>query len=283
MPVGATPTKRPIARYAALVLLALAALTYQVRFTMYRFPNWFGNRNTAGYPFLILPDNSGRLVTYLIQPVPGMRNDEAVLAVDGKPLTGTAVFAEAVQRHRPGDLLSVTLEEKTASGAVGPRVLKVRLPSGTPLFWLSSFVAVLLLVILPVFCLVLGFWVAAIRVRDRRAWLLLALMLSFAAFFNPGAESWEPWLRDFGAAYNQLMTGCLPIWLLLFGLYFPEPFPPTRAWARWSWLKWLLIVPLAVSAAGGAVANVGAVENYRSVLFVNRLFLPIEPVLRWMY
>jgi phosphoserine phosphatase RsbU/P len=283
MPVGATPAKRPIARYAALVLLALAALVYQVRYTMYRFPNWFGKHDTAGYPFLILPDGTGRLITYLIQPVHGIGNGEPVLAVDGRPLTGTAVFGEAVKLHRPGDLMSVTLEERTASGAVGQRTIRVRLPSGTPLFWLSSFFALLLLVILPAFCLALGFWVAAIRVRDRRAWLLLALMLSFAGFFNPGAESWEPGLRDFGAAYSQIMTGFLPIWLVLFGLYFPEPFPATSRRARWSWLRWLLIVPLAVSAAGDAVTVVGALENNASVLWLNRLFEPIAGVLRWMY
>jgi sigma-B regulation protein RsbU (phosphoserine phosphatase) len=285
MRVDTTPGKRPIPQYTALALLLVAALVYQVRSTMYRYPAWFGERDVVAYPFVVLPDDERpQLVTYLIQPVPGLQNREPILAIDGKPLTGTAVFGDAIRRHRPGDLLQVTVLEKTKSGRAVQRVVEVPLKkSEAAIFWVPRFAALLLFVILPVFCLVLGFSVAAIRPRDGRAWLLLAMMLSFAGLFNSGAESWGPVLRDYGAIYSRLMAGGLPIWLLLFGFYFPERFPDKTGWRWLSRLIWLLIATLAVSDAADLVINVGAVENFASVTFVYRLIHPAEELLRRLY
>src|ERR1700682_3966631 len=109
MRVDITTGKRPIFKYTSRALLLVAALVYQVRYTMYRYPSWFGEQNVVAYPFVVLPDNKRpRLITYLIQPVPGISDKKPILEVDGKPLTGTAVFADALKHHRPGDLLQVT-------------------------------------------------------------------------------------------------------------------------------------------------------------------------------
>lgn len=278
-----TQASRPILQYTALVLLLAAALVYQVRFIMARYPNWFG-RDVAGYPFFVIPDSEKpRLVAFLMQPIAGMQNGEQVLAVDDKPLTGTAVFAETLKHHRGGDFLKVRLEDDTKSGRV-ERVAQVPLEKArSPRSWLAWVIVLLLFLILPVFCLALGFAVTVIRVRDMRAWLLLALMLSFAGFFNPVAETWGPSLRDFGALYHQLDYDCLPIWLFLLALYFPEPFPRDRGWRSWSWLKWLLIGPLALNAAGDMVLSVGTIENFASVVPVYSLLQPIEGILQWLY
>lgn len=137
----------------------------------------------------------------------------------------------------------------------------------------------LLFRVLPWLCVLLGFWVAALRPQDGRAWLLLGLMLSFAGFFNPTAEAWEPSLRDFGTAYHSIVGDCLAIWLFLFGLYFPEPFPPGSRWARWTRWKWIVITPLALEAAADVIIFVGAVENYAAVFFLQRWFRPFRSVL----
>ncbi|HEX3684685.1 MAG TPA: SpoIIE family protein phosphatase [Bryobacteraceae bacterium] len=281
------PAKRPIWQYTALTLLLIAALVYQVQATRFQYPAWFGEHDVIAYPFGLLPDNQRpQLVAYFIEPASGLQNGEPVVAIDGKPLTGTAVFGEALKRHRPGERLQVTVLETTKSGGTVQRVLQVplgRAPVHRSRFGAPLFASLLLFVAMPAVCLALGFFVTAIRPHDRRAWLLLAMMLSFAGFFNPGAELFGPVLRDYLALYSRLMLGGLPIWLLLFGLYFPEPFPNTRGWRRFSWLIWVLIAVLAVSAAGDTILNVGAVEDFASVAFVYRLFHPISWALRPLY
>jgi hypothetical protein len=150
--------QRPILRYAALAPVFVAALIYQVRFTVGKFPWWFGQHDIVAYPFLIVSDPAVRqLVIYSLSRVPDLKNGEPVLAIDGRPLTGTAVFGEALNRHRPGDLLSVTVEESTKSGR-SERVVRVPLQAARmPSSALGQVAVLLLLAILPMFCLILGF------------------------------------------------------------------------------------------------------------------------------
>lgn len=70
------------------------------------------------------------------------------------------------------------------------------------------------------------------------------------------------------------------IWLLLFGIYFPEPLPPgARGRTFWRWVMWLVIVPLAFRVVFMVILSVGTLENYSSVfpllhlvVQLNRLF-----------
>jgi hypothetical protein len=61
-------------------------------------------------------------------------------------------------------------------------------------------------ILTPAFCLLLGFFVTAIRPRDPLAWLLLA-----AGHVASG-----------GDPVQFLFAGSWSIWILLFGIYFPE-------------------------------------------------------------
>src|SRR5262249_11783798 len=98
-------------------------------------------------------------------------------------------------------------------------------------------------VVLPVLCIALGFWVAAVRISDRSAWLLLVLMLSFPSYVSAGGigpEGWvgrggilQPILAGFGAFRSQI----LPAALMLFGIAFPERLALDR---RFPWLKWIV-------------------------------------------
>lgn len=193
--------------YIALAVLLIVAVTYQVRNTVYRFPALLPNNTVVGLPFFVFPDSSAPQFTlYLSDPIAGLRDGQIVSAIDGKPLTGNAVFGEALRHAHPGDSLLVTTKP-------GPRVVKVpwarAFHRSNDLF--SVLLRVLLLAALPWVCVFLGFWVSALRPQDGRAWLLLALMLSFAGYFNPVAESWGPWLRDFGTAYHSIVGDCLAI------------------------------------------------------------------------
>jgi sigma-B regulation protein RsbU (phosphoserine phosphatase) len=108
---------------------------------------------------------------------------------------------------------------------------------------------------------------------------LLAFLLGFTSFFNPFVEFWGPLLRDLGAVYQYVLNYTWGIWLLLFGIYFPEPFPAgTRARTFWRWVMWLIAVPLAIRAAVMVIVAVGRLENYSSVFPLAHLFARLTPL-----
>jgi len=82
---------------------------------------------------------------------------------------------------------------------------------------------------------------------------------------------WSPYARDLAVIFRQAANSTFPIWLLLFGIYFPEPFPETSRWAHWRWLKWVFIVPLAMFALFDVIEAVGWLENYSSVAILQAM------------
>src|SRR5258708_5161791 len=122
-------------------------------------------------------------------------------------------------------------------------------------------------IVLPVFCLCLGFWVAAVRPSDPLAWLLLGLMMSFAHFVGSTAWNWP--MREVASVWNMLWAQSWPIWMLLFGIRFPEPSAFDR---KRPWLKWLLAGPLIALAVLFACVEVGRIISFDAIM-------PLQPVL----
>src|SRR5262249_31588739 len=137
--------------------------------------------------------------------------------------------------------------------------------------WKDRSVETILLIILPYLAVLTGFWVAIVRPRDPRAWLVLAITGSYLGIGRAGAEQWQRYVRGLAVAFHGAVVNAFPIWLLLFGIYFPEPFPETDKLSRWRWVKWFLILPLAVAAILFAVELVGEMESYASIKFMGRL------------
>src|SRR5215471_12339636 len=256
--------RRTLEQYAVLAVLFLMASAYQLLYTEYRFPNWFSDPNAASSPFLVGAASNDLTIDFLRPEAKaaGLETGETLVAVNGKPVTGTAVYGEIIAHAHAGDQLEITARVK-GEPASAERTVSLKLERRGE--ERRSIVAVLLLVVMPVFCLLLGFWVAAARPRDPLAWLLLALMLGFPASLHPFAESWGPGLRDFGMIFNSVFGGLLVFWILLFGIYFPEPFPAGTRWRWWDWCKWVLGVPLVLNAVVNVIVSVGLMENYAAV------------------
>jgi sigma-B regulation protein RsbU (phosphoserine phosphatase) len=257
--------QRPLPQYVALAVLVIMTIVYQVLYTEYQFPQWFIHPNAAVRPFLVGTFSNDLTIDFLGPEAnaAGLQAGETLVAVNGKPVTGTAVYGEIIAHARAGDQLEVTVRAKGEPASVERTIslkLKGRGPERTPV------VAVMLLVVMPVFCLLVGFWVAAARPRDPLAWLLLALMLSLSVSFEPFAASWGPGLRDFGVIFHVLFGGLLVFWMLLFGIYFPEPFPAGARWRWWDWCKWVFGLPLVLDVVVGVVISLGLMENYAAVM-----------------
>jgi phosphoserine phosphatase RsbU/P len=109
--------------------------------------------------------------------------------------------------------------------------------------WILIFV---LQVVTPLLCLSLGFYVAHERPWDRRAWLLLALLISYALFVIgtdtvDSVMSWPPVIRGLALFYRTFWVESWPVWMILFAIYFPDRAAADR---RYPWIKWVVLTPV---------------------------------------
>lgn len=269
---------RPIWQYAALIVVFLAAVAYQARTAVARFPQWFGGQGRAQWPIFIEADTAAPQFTiaYLMPnaELAGLRCGDALVTINGRPVTGSGVFGDELNKAHPGGVMHI---EVRSHGKASQHAVVLTSASNGPL----GFVSVIGVLVMPVFCIVLGFWVAAIRPRDRLAWLLLAFLLGYTTLFSPYVSLWEPVARDLGAVYYSGLNVPWNIWLLVLAVYFPEPISvgsPGRT--VWKWVMWVVVVPLAFLSVAYVIRGVGALENYPSVFPLNHLIERVAPLFR---
>jgi phosphoserine phosphatase RsbU/P len=180
----------------------------------------------------------------------GVAAGDRIEQLNGAPYSGIAQWATVLSESHPGDILDVQFSRPDGSTGSGTLTLQ-RIPypfgraSAMAKFWQEFLVVGLL----PLVCLLIGYWVLLSRPTDRNAWLLMVL-LTFpgTAFVNTGMATGVPFLlRDIWYQTIQLAVGPA---LLLFGVYFPER---SRIDARFRWIKWVL---LAIYCAGSALLYV---------------------------
>jgi phosphoserine phosphatase RsbU/P len=99
--------------------------------------------------------------------------------------------------------------------------------------------------ITPFACLILGFYVAAVRIWDPKAWLLMGVLLSFS-LVSDGTDvhdrvmDWDTPLKHAALIYRSAITNIWPIFFLFFSIYFPDRADFDR---RRPWLKWIVVAP----------------------------------------
>ncbi|HEY6271808.1 MAG TPA: GAF domain-containing protein [Terriglobales bacterium] len=262
-------TRRPpTLLYFLLAVLAVFTLSYEVRLTYQNLPQWFGRNDAPVRPFFAEDIGTEPItISFLTHEAAqaGLKAGDELVAVNGKPVVGTFVFGEAMHKARAGDVLRVTV----ARGSE-PRTAAIILRRSGGHDWVGYVAMVLLVVVVPLLSLGIGFWVAALRPRDPLAWLLLTFLATFAVFYNADAEAWGPVVRDLAVIYRFGVESALPIAAVLFGIYFPEPFPRQGRWLWWYRVMWLLIVPSALLGLAFTVDDVGTVENRAAVMGLDR-------------
>jgi len=111
--------------------------------------------------------------------------------------------------------------------------------------------------------LLLGFYVAGVRIWDRRAWLLLAILVSFSLNVD-GADRhdevmhWASFLKHPALVWRSFGVYTFPFWLALFAIYFPERAEWER---RHPWWKWLILLPALALSCSMAVLRIAANET----------------------
>jgi len=265
----AATQSRPTARYVVLAALFVIAFAYELRTVESRFPHWFDQSDRARSPFLVQPDDNeptfkiAFLEANALQV--GLQEGDTLVAINDRPVRGSAVFGEAVAHACAGDQVKVTVRSRST-------IAEKYVTLGPAQAGSLPIVPLVGAVVMPVFCILLGFWVPLVRPRDPLAWLLLAFLLGFTTFFTPGVEFWGPLKRDLGAIYRTTWNSTWLIWLLLFAVYFPEPFPTrSRGSAVWKWLTWMIVAPLGVWSMANVIISVGTLEDLSSVSALRHL------------
>jgi sigma-B regulation protein RsbU (phosphoserine phosphatase) len=237
---------------AALFLLSVTAIARDVSDNVDQLRH--GNEY-ARPPFHLGDANWGAVVIQPEAEAVGMKFGDAVLAVNGRPVDGFFVYYGALRQARAGDRLRVKVQSP-GSGNNPIRDLAIELQpyrsAAEAAVRLWDYVALALQVALPAVSIALGFWVAAVRIGDRSAWLLLVLLLGFSAGVGPewtfGRENtFQPLFAGFAALRGNLLVPAL----MLFGIAFPKRLPIDR---RFPWLKWMVAGYLILVAALSAIS-----------------------------
>jgi phosphoserine phosphatase RsbU/P len=255
--------KQPVLPYACLAVLFVAACVYQTYALLYSFPDYL-HIPAVHWPMVPTYLHGLPIAEFTIQGAAqaGVRENDVIVAVNGQPFTGLAVFGEAMRHAKPDQSVSVTVQ---TPGQATPRTVSIPLEQRRqPANLLAAIPLLCIKFLMPVFCLLLGSWVVAVRPRDISAWLLFFILQFFSVTAGAFNESWGPVVRDLAEIYRQSLLAAWPIVMLLFGLYFPEPFPEKEA-RRWNWTKWTLVPLVAVFCLLIIIEGVGKIENFSAV------------------
>jgi sigma-B regulation protein RsbU (phosphoserine phosphatase) len=248
-------SRKPYLLWGLLALIFLISATYRVL----DISEWvYGlrlGRELVRDPFRIDLPHPGIDSLLPEADLAGLKPGDQLSRINGEPFRyrGNELWA-ALRAARPGDRLTVEAT-RVVNGQGSPMqasiVLQPLRPGAPSVVELTNFAV--LNTLLPIACTVLGFWVAAIRVRDIRAWLLLFMMLGVPEIitFNPRFQyGRQDFFQPIAASYQPLLANLWATAMLLFAVYFPD-----RLWLdrRVPWLKWLVIAPVVVTVIADSV------------------------------
>jgi len=181
------------ALYALLFIYAGIVGTYEVVNSISTIIGNFNLRNQVQAPFQLY----GNLI-FSTTPAArhaGLAKGDTVLAINQSRFTGQALWQRIRWYARPGDKITVTARKQNGTA------LTTTIPlEGYPKGWSvedppvrttvpDAIFVLMVVIVVPLFCLALGVWVAFARPFDPNAWFILVL-LTYPQAFNPGAIRW---------------------------------------------------------------------------------------------
>lgn len=255
---------------AVLFALSLVVLVQQGG-RVYRELNRLANQNSAArFPFELRKDLIIGITTEA--KAAGIEIGDLIEAINGRALTDNKVLMEELDKARVGENVIYTIGRKTPTGEIISRDVAVEARPLQMTFWqiFANFSITLIFVfLLPATSYLLGFYVAFQRPRDAMAWILLFLLLGIGSI---PLESWNH--GTLPKFFQETLMNPLGIWMLLFGIYFPERFSLDR---RFPFLKWIFVAPLSVLAVANLIEQIGHLFGSKTLPdFINKLTEPFD-------
>ncbi len=231
---------------ALVVLYTAAALTYWVTGVRDQASVDTHPEQHAAEPIGFDPDT--RVISYVRQEAEaaGVRVGQTLQTLNGAAYSGLAQWEDVVNSSAPGEPLEIGfLRQDGTAGSAKFTLQKSpgRNDGGSTIGFLIRIG--ILNFTMPLVCLLVGIWVAAARPTDANAWLLLILLTFPEVAFIGQEQAVGGWLI-FRGGWQEVLLILTPFALLLFGVYFPER---SRLDVRAPWLKWVVLLPLALSGA----------------------------------
>lgn len=223
-----------------LGLFLLASLSYWVAGVL---DTWEMERHADRHVAAPIDLNDNTAVVKAVQPeakkagiAPGVK----IVGLNGAPYTGDGQVAEILYTAQPGDTVDVEFVRSDGSHGIATITLArhARLHAGIA-DWLALLRDAVLVALLPLICLLIGYWVVLAKPTDKNAWLLLILLTFPSVLWIDQGIATATALILRGFWYNALQLMAPPA-LLLFGIYFPER---SRIDKQAPWIKWLVLAP----------------------------------------
>jgi len=245
--------------YLLLVILVVGSGLFYVASTAASFDS-FLNPNRAR-----LPLRFSQTARFLVQPLPesrraGMEEEDQVLSINGVPFTGMASLIRETFYSRPGQTVSIVYRSRSG----GMRTARVELMprrASRPNFtgWLIN---ILLILVFPGFCLLLGFWVVLARPHEWNAWFFLGIMNVVPAFVGNRTGYYPGFLTPFTIFWQIFSIQWMFISLILFSIYFPVR---SRTDVRHPWIKWVIIIPQILLVPARCLIEYGRLYDNRFI------------------
>ena len=254
-------------QYVVLGVLFCWALSAQLSSSLSAVQTYLNRHQNLELPFVRVNDAT------IIRFVPpryrssGLQRGDDILSLDGQAATGRQLFENYPSHLHPGQVLQVKVR-RLIHGEYRLFDIPVRMQPlmEDTLDWAN---VLGLQVVLPISCLLIGFYIAFARPEDPIAWITMAMLTSFgqAAFSNTTWALPSPW-RESLFIYHPLLANSWPLWLVLFGLYFPIPSPFLN---RHRWLPWSLAVIPGVLFVLDAYGNFALGKHMREMGWMAQL------------
>jgi len=237
--------------YALLFLYIAISLGYQIVASVSLIIGYFDLRRQVQDPGLVIDAYSPVISSVTaLQQKQGFAVGDTVETINGATYTGRAQMQADRWYAHPGETLRIGIRKPDgtrATVAIPFTAIPDEIHIGDAIF------IVIVVLIVPLACLLAGYWVAAARPTDLNAWLVLIILTFPQAFNSVSTFNWFPgaWLVLRLAWHMELMIGASAA-LLWFGLLFPER---SRIDIRLPWLKWLVVAIIVAGAIEGLASD----------------------------
>jgi phosphoserine phosphatase RsbU/P len=271
--------------YALLFLYIAIAATYEIVASVSVIISYFNLRKQVVEPFRI---EGNSLIADPADDAKraGLSAGDTVLSINGVPFNGYALWHRIRWYARPGETVRVVVRKLDGQRATAVVPLTAYRPgdsadrSPTRIRLNEAIFLIVVALGVPLFCLVLGSWVALARPHDPNAWFILVL-LTYPQSFNPvGTFNWIPDWLGLRLAWHLVVTVLAPGALLLLGLLFPER---ARLDFRFPWLKWLVIALLTGGLAAALLSDYNAWYRISLLSRVDSIDVILNPILVWTW
>jgi phosphoserine phosphatase RsbU/P len=264
--------------YTLLFAYIGVSLTYQVVSSTSFLAPYFGLRQEVEEPFHLDPETDTIDSLTSAAKRAGLQAGDRIESIDGVPYRGRAQWQWIEWHAQPGDVLR--LEVGRANGIHPAVAFRFELHPHQAHVGEAVFV-IFIYVVVPLFCIVLGCWVALARPLDPNAWFILLILSYPQVFISPFTSQWWPgiWLalRLVWRLTIQVLT---PVALLWLGLLFPER---SRIDIRAPWLKWCVLVIVAIGLGIGLATDYSGWYNDHLIPGRAQIDSRVDTVLKWTF